>query len=182
MTKFVQSVFYLFLLGAIMGSVCDGFHTHSGTTFYPHPWYLKMAWWVPLLFGAASVAIGLSHVLMDKILRRSAPDVSWPGVILGLFFFVTLYYLSAFLPGAWTIKLLVLAAGSLLLWFLFDRTWQGVLMAMATAIVGCYAEIQLSAGGAFGYLHPNIWGIPYWLGFLYVSASITVGNLARKLI
>lgn len=182
MKKFFAASFQLFLIGALLGAICDGFHTHSGTTFYPEPLILKMAWWVPVLFGSAALTIGLTHVLGDRLLKRPNKNVSWPSVITGLLLFIALYYISGFLRTDWQTKLLVLGIGNSILWLLYDRTWQGSFLALGTALVGCYVEIYLSQQGLFSYTHPHIWGIPYWLPFLYVGASVTVGNLARKIL
>jgi hypothetical protein len=172
----------LFAFGAVIGPVLDGFHTHSGTTFYPRPVVLRMAWWVPLLFGAAAVAIGLSHVRLDRLLRRPRPALSGPGVALGILGFAGFYFLSAFLPAASVAKLALLAAGYAVLFLQWDRTWQGLVLAVLTALSGCAVEFALSRAGAFGYLRPDVVGLPLWLPALYLLASLCVGNLGRKLL
>jgi hypothetical protein len=40
----------------------------------------------------------------------------------------------------------------------------------------------LVAAGAFTYLHPDVFGVPYWLLCIYAIASLAVGDLGRSLI
>jgi hypothetical protein len=40
----------------------------------------------------------------------------------------------------------------------------------------------LVAAGAFTYLHPDVFGVPYWLPCIYAIASLAVGDLGRSLI
>src|SRR4030095_8726593 len=171
----------LFILGAILGSFYDGFHHHSGTTYYPNPWIFKMAWWVPLNFGLAILAVANSHVLMDRILKRSSRPLSWGLVVLGLAFFGAVYWMSGFLPTD-RLKYLWVYTGAAIIWLLFDRTWQGIVLALLTGIAGSAVEITLIALKLFFYVRPDFMGIPYWLPGLYFAASVTVGNLGRKLI
>lgn len=181
--KYLRAILVLFVTGAILGSVCDGFHTHSLTTFYPRPWILKMAWWVPLLFGSAGLAIGLTHPVCDRWFKRQQKlPLSWYVIISGLGLFMGLYFLSGFLNFSNSYKFFLLGILSVLFWGFFDRTWQGLALGILTALVGCTVEIMLSALGLFDYTHPDLWGIPAWLPWLYIAGSTTVGNLGRKLV
>jgi hypothetical protein len=177
--KNIRSSLILFFTGAVLGSIFDGFHTHSGTTFYPHPWFLKMAWWVPLLFGAATWAIGDSHVKMDRVLARDKRGMSGSRVIIGLFIFGIIYFNSGFIHNS--LKFYFTIGGALFLWLIFDRTWQGVLLGLLTGVAGSCVEITLTHFHFFQYTSPERWGIPYWLPFLYFGASVAVGNLGRLL-
>jgi len=73
-------ILYLFLLGATLGTALDAFHVYSGVERYPAPVFLGVAWWVPLLFGGAAVAIGCSHVKIDPLLGQRRRPVRWRGV------------------------------------------------------------------------------------------------------
>src|SRR5438067_255336 len=66
-------IFWLFLLGATLGTALDSLHVHSGVERYPMPVLFGLAWWVPLLFGAAAVAIGYSHPMVDPLLHNERP-------------------------------------------------------------------------------------------------------------
>src|SRR3989338_10382862 len=175
------NILILFMVGAIVGSFFDGFHTHSLTTQYPHPWKWQMAWWVPLLFGSASVTIGISHLWLDKKWAKPVNHLTWPIVLIGFMCFGMIYYASGFFKLAPFTKTLSLATASLIIWYFFDASRQGLIVAFGTAIIGCLVEIILIQLGLFRYIFPDFLGIPYWLPFPYIAASISVGNLARKL-
>ena len=77
----------------------------------------------------------------------------------------------------------VLAVSALLLWYAADRSWQGLILAALTAAVGSAVEIYLVQQRAYVYLSPkdNFYGVASWLPWLYVAASVAVGNLGRFL-
>src|SRR5206468_2247841 len=90
-----QAILLLFLLGAILGSALDAFHTSSGVERYPLPALFGLAWWVPLLFGSAAVAIGYSHPLADPLLHnRRRPRRIWVSLA-ALAWLVLAYLISA---------------------------------------------------------------------------------------
>src|SRR5205823_4099403 len=64
---------WLFLLGATLGTALDALEVYSGVERYPRPVLFGVAWWVPLLFGAATIAIGCSHPLVDPLILRTRP-------------------------------------------------------------------------------------------------------------
>jgi hypothetical protein len=174
----------LFIFGGVLGATFDGFHTHSGTDAYPHPQFLMMEWWVPPLFGAATLAIALSHLDFDRRFQREAAPRPWGDILAAFVLFGIQYFISGFLKIAPWPKTVVISAFALALWLAFEGTLSGLLMAAATALVGCLIEIALIKFGKFYYvisdIGPNVSGIPVWLPFLYVSGSVTVGNLARR--
>jgi hypothetical protein len=172
----------LFACGAVLGSIFDGFHTFGGATAYPSPVLLRMAWWTPLLFGAAGLGIGLSHADLDRRLRRPPRPLSDRAVAGGLVYFGLFYFMSGFLPTANSARLALLALGFLVLWLLLDRSWQGLALAAMTAVIGCSVEVMLTGAGAFQHLRPDLLGIPAWLPALYMLASLAVGNLGRRLL
>ena len=187
----MSRVLILFVLGATLGPLGDWFHVISETTAYPSGVYAfyfgKQPYWVPLLFGAAGLAIGLSHPQMDRWLgapfgRRGSRGIA--GVIFGIAAFLGIYAMSAFAPLETGSSLdITIAAAAMLLWWAADRTWQGLLLAALTAAVGCAVEIYLVQQRAYVYLSPkdNFYGVASWLPWLYVAASVAVGNLGRFL-
>ena len=187
----MKKVLTLFAVGFVIGPIGDFFHVHTGTTAYPPEIYGLYFWglpfWVPLLFGAASLAVGLSHPAFDKIL---GPDRLRPGaqglgrVVFGLLIFIGAYTLSGYLPDSygWHNDLL-LALIAMATWALLDWTWQGLVLGVLTAVSGAAAEMILVHLGVFSYLPPRntLWGVAPWLPYLYFTASVTVGNLGRYL-
>jgi hypothetical protein len=189
---FFKRFLILFFTGFILGPIGDYSHVVTGTTAYPQGkfayYILSLPFWVPFLFGGATAAIGLALPFWDKVLgpsqeRRGARNYFL--AILGLILFLGFYILSGALPfrtGGGTD--LVLAALAILLWLVFDGTWQGVLLGLATACFGVLTEIYLVRIGAFSYLPraANFFGVPTWRPWLYFAASVTVGNWGRVLL
>ncbi|MCY0541599.1 hypothetical protein OVW21_26595, partial [Klebsiella pneumoniae] len=50
-----------------------------------------------------------------------------------------------------------------------------------TAIVGFAVEVTLSRAGLFFHTHPDVLGIALWLPWIYVAASVGLGNVGRWL-
>jgi hypothetical protein len=69
----IRAALLLFAFGAVFGSALDAIHTHSGTTVYPEPWILQMAWWTPLLFGLAGVGVGATYPAYERLTGRTLP-------------------------------------------------------------------------------------------------------------
>jgi len=113
----------LFVLGAVMLSVFDMFHTHSGMTAYPHPVFLGMAWWTPLLFGAS---LGFGGAIFVAGYRALHGDPELPqnaALAAGLVIYAGLYCASGYLPASNEGKLALLLLGFAALWWMLDRTW-----------------------------------------------------------
>ena len=175
-----RAILWLFLLGATFGTALDAFHVYSFVEQYTRPAFFGVAWWVPLLFGSAAVAIGYSHPLVDPIihnLRRprrlitSIAELSW----------LLLAYLIAASPISSLAKTALLILIYFNFWLLTGRGWQNLLLSLVTAITGTLVEMTLVAAGAFSYLQPDILGVPYWLPFMYACASLAVGDLGRSI-
>jgi hypothetical protein len=159
----------------------DAFHTHSGTLYYPHVWLFMMDWWVPLLFGVAGVAVGMSHLDLDQRLGKAYPELTWVHVAFGMGSFAVIYFISGFLNIDDTRKTVLLCTLAFLVWYIYDKTYSGFLLALVTAAIGTFVEISLIRSHWFFYTNPDFFGVPYWLPALYVAASVAVGNFARKL-
>lgn len=172
---------WLFLLGAILGTSMDAYHVFSHVERYPDPFVLGVAWWVPLLFGGAALAIGYSHPRVDPLLgqRRSPRRLLWS---LSEVLWLILAYLVTATALNSVAKVGLVAIIYLNFWLLTGRGWQNLLLSFVTAITGSLIEMLLVIAGAFSYLHPDLLGIPYWLPCLYACASLAVGDVGRTLI
>ena len=175
-----RAILWLFLLGAIFGTALDAFHVYSYVEQYTRPAFLGVAWWVPILFGIAAVAIGYSHPLIDPLihnLRRprrlttSIAELAW----------LLLAYVIVASPISSLAKTILLSLIYFNFWLLTGRGWQNLLLSLVTAITGTLVEMTLVAAGAFSYLQLGMLGVPYWLPFMYACASLAVGDLGRSL-
>jgi hypothetical protein len=176
-----RAVLLLFLLGATLGSALDAFHASSGVERYPIPVFFGLAWWVPLLFGSAAVAIGCSHPLADPLLHnRRPPHRIWVSLG-GLAWLVLAYLISAsFLDSLAKVGLLAIIYFNF--WLLSGGGWQNLVFSLVTAITGTLIEMILVTAGAFSYLHPDFIGVPYWLPCIYANTSLAVGDVGRSLL
>lgn len=182
MNNKLHSFLILFLLGASMGAGFDYLYTVFGVSGYTTPTVGNLPWWVFPEFGLATVLIGFSHPWCDTRLHRPQTNQSWGEIFFDILCFGFVYLLSAALSSHPILCSLTLFTGGILMWVASDKTWQGVLLAIITAIIGTGFEMTLSASGQFFYTHPHFWGVPFWLPLLYASASMAVGNLGRKLL
>lgn len=169
----------LAFIGSLLGTLLDYSHVASGTIVYLHPAIRGVAWWVPALYAGAGLAIGLSHPMLDARFGRRGSEISPEKVLGGLVGLAVVWGSSGYLPLPDPLRSLVLGPVALLVWFTCDRTRYGLVLALVTAVVGCLVELTLSALGGFRYLHPDLGAIASWLPWIYVTASVAVGNLGR---
>lgn len=176
----VARLVLLFIAGALLFSVFDGFHTHSGTTAYPHPVLLGMAWWTPFLFGSAVAGGGAIYALGYRRLNGPPRVASWSRLALCFTGFGLLYFATGFWAAASLLKLAAVLAGASVLWLLTDRSWQGGVLCLVSAVGGTTVEMTLVGVDAFRYLEPDVLGVPFWLPALYIAAGPAIGQLARR--
>ena len=172
----------LFLFGAVVVPIFDGFHTHSGTTEYTSPVVWQMAWWVPLLFGSSVAIGGLVYARAWDALRGPKRFAAWWRLGVAFAAFASSYYASAYWDASSEVKLAVFAAVAAGNWGLVDRTWQGVVLAAVTAVLGCTTEITLIHLGTFRYPASHGLGIPLWLPALYLVSGPALGQMARRVL
>jgi len=175
-----RKLLWIFLLGASLGTALDAFHVFTHVERYASPTLLGVAWWVPLLFGCAAVAISYSHPLLDPLLhhRRFRPLFS---SLLGLAWLPLAYLISASFFDTLTKTALILLI-YFNFWLLAGSDWQNLVFSLVTAITGTLIEMILVSAGAFAYLHPDMLGVPYWLPGIYACASLALGDLGRSLL
>lgn len=175
-----RPILWLFVLGACAGTALDSLHVYAHVERYPMPVLLGEAWWVPLLFGLATVAIGCSHPAVDPLLGHIRPPQRMLTSVSELAWLVLAYLITAGDLAS------IAKAGLLIIiyfnfWLLSGRRWQNLLLSFVTAITGTLIEMVLVATGIFSYLHPDILEVPVWLPLLYACASLAVGDLGRTL-
>jgi MFS family permease len=175
-----RAFFVMLLLGATLGAALDGIHTHFGATRYANPIVLRMAWWVPLLFGGA-FCIGLLRPLLDRRLSRAAPRPSLEKTVLAVALFVLAYFVTV-VPLPWPVVSAILTAIFLFGWWRCDGSRVGFLIALGAAVGGPLFEMFLIVNGAFVHLHPVFFHLPGWLPFLYLCAAVGLTTLARYLV
>src|SRR5262249_59335631 len=81
----------LAVMGGTVGAALDAVHVHTGTTGYAHPVLFGQAWWVPPLFAAAAVAIGLGRPIAERLVGRAGRCPSRSAAFAGLALFILAY-------------------------------------------------------------------------------------------
>lgn len=171
----------LALLGGLVGPLLDRAHAWTGAIAYDtEVTALGVPWWVTLVYVGAALGIGLTHPALDRALRRPQKvELSKGALGLGFAGMAALWVTSGLMPASNGTIALVLAAGACGMLAVFDRTWQGVLLAAGTGLGGVVVEATLVRLGLFHHRRPDVWGLPVWLPFLYFGGSVAIGNLAR---
>ncbi len=169
-----RRLFLLFIMGAVIGSVLDSFHVYGGAAYYAKPMALGISLWTPLILGIATVVIGFTHCLIHPVIWKLKP-----AVITSVILFIIAYWVSAFYAGSNMEKAIIILLLYLLGWGLYDRTWESLILATVTALIGSAVEGILGFVGFFIYTRPDYLYIPIWLLPLYANASAACGNLGR---
>ena len=96
--------------------------------------------------------------------------------------FLVVYALSGVIQaGTGGLQDVWLATVAILFWWITDRTRIGAMLALLTAVGGTIFEIFLVSIHAFSYYpqHANLMGVPSWLPWLYVVASVAISLVVR---
>lgn len=175
------------VLGATMGTLLDALHVYNGAAGYSGVRMLpvlNVAWYVPFEFATAGVVVGMLRPELDEELRRKRSDLPGWKVLLGMLILAAVWAASGLLGRAGLSNeatTAILLPISILTWWLFDRTPQGTVAALLTALVGILVESALVHTETYHYTRPDFLGVPMWLPNLYLTACIAVGNLGRFL-
>ena len=128
---------------------------------------MTLAWAIgALVFFVASFVMGLTGFGI---------------ALVAMAFFVAAYWLSI-LPLPWLQVAGILFAMFALSWWLCDRTWVGLAIAVAAAFGGPTVESILVSRGTFVHLSTVAYGVPGWLPFLYMNAAVGLTCLAKRMV
>jgi hypothetical protein len=175
------------VLGLIVGTLLDAYHVYNGTAEYMNTVkipVLDVAWYVPLVFAAGGLAVGLLRPELDEELQRKRSDLALRVVLLGLGSLVIAWAGSGLLTreGVPNSEItLVLTMMAIATWAFFDRTYQGVMAALITAAAGVGVEAMIVRTGTYRYIQADFIGVPAWLPSLYLTACVAGGNAGRFL-
>jgi hypothetical protein len=167
--------------GALLCTVLDHLHATHGVLVYPHPRVWRQAWWVPFLFGAATVVVLGAVEPVRRLLggrRTAVPSVA--ELASAAIAFVAAYGFTSFghrqpdvvwvlLTAWWVSRVLVGTPG-----------WV-IAFCLLTALGGTSFEAGWSALGFFHYLHPDLLGVPRWLPCIYLHVGLLAVPVAAQL-
>ncbi|MEZ0228599.1 MAG: hypothetical protein ACAI25_08240 [Planctomycetota bacterium] len=172
----------LFAFTAVMLSICDGFHTYSGTTRYTHEVAWKAAWWTPMNFGLAGAVGGPLYAFFYSTFGGRRVPPSLVKLAPGFVAFGALYYFSGFYKGPNEVKLAVLGGSAAVLFAVYDRTVAGFLCLLITSATGPIIEIIFVKLELFLHLQPDFLGVPMWLPALYACSAPVIGQGCRRVL
>ena len=189
--KFVMSnlkatgFLYLALVGAVVATLCDANHVYTQTLSYPVPVFAGQAWWVFPGFFLAFLGMGVASAwladqcrsVMSVTTSQSEGDIH--AMVESFLFFVMVYLLSGF--GNESPRLLALIFyGTFLLRLAvtYERGW-ALMLALLLGVGGMAAEGLLSLAGQVTYRHVDVFGVPFWLGALYMHGALALRESLR---
>lgn len=175
----------LALVGAVVATLCDANHVYTMTLSYPTPMLAGQAWWVFPGFFLAFLVMGTvaawlaerSRPVLSVRVSQSAGGIQ--AIVESFVLFVMVYLLSGF--GNESPRLLALifyGTFALRLAVTYERGW-ALLLALLLGVGGMAAEGLLSLAGQVTYRHVDVFGVPFWLGALYMHGALALRESLR---
>jgi hypothetical protein len=176
----------LFLTGVFFALVLNLLQVQRQVTVFPPEVLASLfssAWWVPPSCGTAAAVIGLLYPCLDKKLGEELRyKGEWSSVMRCVAVFVGINHASAKIDFANNIQLsLSLAAMSVGLWWLFDRSRSGFGLGISIAVLATFFTQLLVYNDVFRYTEPDFLFIRSWLPCVFFSGGVTMGNIGRQL-
>jgi len=179
----------LFFGGAILASVGDWFHMHTGTTSYPcevYGWYIAgIPFFIPPLFGLAAVFLGILYEQSRRLFgvdrfRESAGVIHLIGAAL---VYMVLHALSGYIcQWGFPVTDILLALPVGLTWYFVDRSSGGALFCLFAGLIGANAEILLVRKEIFSFSDKSFrtFGVASWLPWIYVAGALAISRFLEK--
>ncbi|MCF8459380.1 MAG: hypothetical protein K9G46_01520 [Flavobacteriales bacterium] len=168
------------LLGAMVATICDANHVFTEALSYPNPFLFGQAAFVFPGFVIAFLFMGLNYLFAPSFFPKAAKNVestsagSFDAFVENLLFFMMVYLLSGF--GNHEPELLsIIFYGSFLirLAFTYERMFI-LLFAIILGIGGMVVEGAMTQFDLVHYRQPEIFGVPYWLGGVYMHGALAL--------
>jgi len=138
------------------------------------------AWWGPLLFFGAAIAVLALAVGSRRALRGSPVDAAWPRIAGDALAFVTAYAFTAFAAELPDVVLAVLV-GWWIARMLSSRAQPWVVaLGLGLAVLGPLFEDRWASLGMFAYCRPDLAGVPRWLPALYLHVAPLAARLEAR--
>ena len=180
--------FWLALLGAMIATLCDANHVYTQTLSYPNPFFAGQAWWVFPGFFLVFAFMCITYVTLVRVVQGVMPVATSqaagnaPAMVEALVTFALVYLLSGFgneSPGL--LSLIFFGTFFLRLAVTYERGW-ALLLAILLGIGGMVGEGLISLFGQVSYRHVDVFGVPYWLGGLYMHGALALRESVRYFI
>lgn len=164
-------------VGAIAATLCDLNHVYTGTLSYPQPFFFNQAWWVFLGFviGFFTMAVGYYSVtsfLPKHLIQYSTTFNNANVMIENLIMFMMVYLASGF-GNHHPVLLSIIFYSTFLIRFLFTYERAFIFpLAIMLAISGMAVEGFITQLDLVHYRQPEIFGVPFWLGGVYMHGAL----------
>ncbi|CAG8648151.1 8553_t:CDS:2, partial [Ambispora leptoticha] len=144
----------LFLLGSLTSFIIDHLLTQNHITQYPKDIVklVNTAAWIPPTCGFSAVLVGSMFPLADYWFQKKPQEFQreWSNVMRCLGGFIGVAYAATKLPWNSSSQVsLTLALISVVLWFLFDRTFHGFVMSVLFSSIGTGVMYVLVSCGIY---------------------------------
>lgn len=173
------------ILGAIVATLCDANHVFTETLSYPEPFLFGQAIFVLPGFFVAFTFMALNYHYVTAVFPKSAEKGismsagTFAPFVESFLFFMMVYLLSGF--GNYHPDLLsVIFFGSFFirLAFIYEKTFI-LLFAIMLGIGGMLVEGAMTQVDLVHYREPEIFGVPYWLGGVYMHGALALREAMR---
>ncbi|XP_002730421.1 insulin-induced gene 2 protein-like [Saccoglossus kowalevskii] len=176
----------LFAVGVFFALVLNLLQVQRNVTLFPPEVLASVfssAWWVPPCCGTAAALVGLLYPCMDDRLGEPQKvQQEWSTVMRCVAVFVGINHASAKIDFANNLQFsLTLAALSIGLWWLFDRSRSGFGLGIGIAVLATFVTQLLVYNGVYRYTEPDFLYVRSWLPCIFFSGGVTIGNIGRQL-
>jgi hypothetical protein len=172
----IGRVLVLFVAAGVGLTLCDQVHTQSGVLGYDTGGYFGQAWWVPLQFGLASLAI----VGGAREFARGVPEPSDGDLLRSGAWLVAAYAASGIFDAhPWALLGAYVAVWAARMARAEPRG-PAIAVSLLLAVGGPAVEALLAGAGTFEYANPDLVGIPLWLPGLYLHGGPLALGVARR--
>lgn len=184
--RLVMRGLVLFTLGVFFALVLNLLQVQRQVTVFPPEVlasFFSSAWWVAPSCGTAAAVIGLLYPYLDHLLGEEVGTKGeWSSVMRCVAVFVGINHASAKIDFANNIQLSVsLAAMSIGLWWLFDRSRSGFGLGVGIAVLATFVTQLLVYNDIYRYTEPDFLFVRSWLPCVFFSGGVTMGNIGRQL-
>ncbi|KAL5006594.1 hypothetical protein ScPMuIL_015400 [Solemya velum] len=176
----------LFVVGVFFALVLNLLQIQREVTVFPPEVLASLfssAWWVPPSCGMAAATIGLLYPCLDeKLGEPHSYKREWSSVMRCVAVFVGINHASAKIDFANNMQLSVtLAAMSIGLWWLFDRSRSGFGLGVVIAVLATFVTQLLVYNGVYRYTKADFLFVRSWIPCIFFSGGVTMGNIGRQL-
>lgn len=180
LTKLIPRFAPFALLGAVVATLCDVNHVLTGTLSYPEPFFMGQAIFVfPGFFVAFTVMMLSYHYIAPLFPKAFTKEISYSSgntaaFIESLLFFMAIYLMSGF-GNTYPALLSGIFYGFFVLrWaFSYEKSFL-LLFAIVLGFNGMFVEGLMTKFDLVHYSNPEVFGVPYWLGGVYMHGAIAL--------